>query len=50
MILAAEPGVFSRANGAWGRQGSTIFRLADADEATAESALRMAWENLQPAP
>ena len=46
MLLDCEPEVFKPANGAWGRRGSTLVRLAALDRATAESALRMAWENL----
>ncbi|MDB5461246.1 MAG: hypothetical protein JWO72_2987 [Caulobacteraceae bacterium] len=46
MLMAAEPGVFSPAKGAWGLQGSTLMRLEEADEATLHSALGMAWANL----
>jgi hypothetical protein len=47
MLVEAEPGVFSPANGAWGRQGSTLVALEKADPATVESALGMAWRKLQ---
>jgi len=46
VLLAAEPLVFTPAAGAWGRKGSTLLRLANADRASAESALHMAWQNL----
>jgi hypothetical protein len=39
--------VFSPANGAWGRRGSTLVRLEHADERVARSAIEMAWGNLQ---
>ena len=47
MLLHAEPGTFKPANGAWGRNGSTLVRLALIDEATAESALGMASANIK---
>jgi hypothetical protein len=42
MLVAAEPAMARPANGAWGRQGSTLLLLAATDEATAASALAMA--------
>ena len=42
MLMAAEPGIFRPAAGAWGRQGSTLVRLEAADAATVRSALAMA--------
>ena len=42
------PDVFRPANGAWGRRGSTIVRLADADAATVRQALIAAWRNTAP--
>jgi hypothetical protein len=42
VLVAAEPGIFRPANGAWGRQGSTLVVLSAVDETTALSALRMA--------
>ena len=41
--VEAEPGVFKPANGAWGRQGSTLVRLDGADAVTLTGALRAAW-------
>ena len=43
LLVAAEPGVFEPATGAWGRRGSTKLRLAACDEPTARSALDTAW-------
>jgi hypothetical protein len=48
LFVRAEPDVFRPANGAWGRRGSTIVRLADADEATVRQALIAAWRNTAP--
>jgi hypothetical protein len=41
---------FFPAAGAWGRQGCTHVRLADADRAAVASALRLAWENAMALP
>ncbi len=43
MLMAAEPGLFTPAKGAWGAKGSTLVRLAAVDEATLTSAMAMAW-------
>ncbi len=48
MLMAAEPGIFSPAAGAWGRQGWTRIDLKSASEATLKSALTMAWRNVAP--
>jgi hypothetical protein len=48
MLVDAEPAVFSPANGAWGRKGSTVIAMEHADPATVQSALGMAWRRLQP--
>jgi hypothetical protein len=45
-LLASHPQTFSRANGAWGRSGSTIVRLADADMEAVGEALTCAWKRL----
>jgi hypothetical protein len=42
VVMAAEPGVFSPASGAWGRAGSTIIQLAAAKNAPVASALELA--------
>lgn len=46
MLCDAEPGVFRRVKGAWGRQGATHLKLSAADSATARSALVMALQNV----
>jgi len=40
--------VISRASGAWGRGGSTIIQLADADAAIVDELLTAAWRNVAP--
>jgi hypothetical protein len=47
-LVAAEPSLFEPVPGGWGRRGSTILHLPTADEATANSALLMAWRNKAP--
>jgi len=47
-FAGAEPAIFHPASGAWGRRGSTIVRLADADESTVRQALIAAWRNTAP--
>lgn len=42
--VAADPAAWSPASGAWGRQGCTLVRLADADAGEVERALMDAWE------
>ena len=46
MLVAAEPAMFVPANGAWGRQGSTLMLLERADADTARGAIEMAWRNV----
>jgi predicted DNA-binding protein (MmcQ/YjbR family) len=41
-LCRQRPDAFSAASGAWGRNGSTLVRLAEADEALVRSALTMA--------
>lgn len=48
VLIEAEPAIFEPVNGTWGRQGSTIVKLAAADERTVRSALQMAWRNKAP--
>jgi hypothetical protein len=48
MMRAAEPRIFAPAAGAWGRQGWTRVTLAEADDATVQSALTAAWHNVAP--
>jgi hypothetical protein len=47
ILIEKTPETFSPANGAWGRRGSTLVRLEQADARTAQSAIEMAWANLQ---
>jgi hypothetical protein len=47
-FLRTEPDAFTPASGAWGRKGSTIVRLKDADAATVRQALTLAWRNTAP--
>jgi hypothetical protein len=48
-LVRAEPDAFKPANGAWGRQGSTMVRLAKADAATLKDAIRSAWQRVSAA-
>jgi hypothetical protein len=45
VLVGAEPTVFSPASGAWGRQGSTLVRLAAASESAVRGAIELAWKN-----
>jgi hypothetical protein len=42
-FMALAPEAFRPANGAWGRQGSTLVRLDAVEIEVLESALRAAW-------
>lgn len=42
-FVALAPEAFKPANGAWGRQGSTLVRLEAVPEAVLENALAAAW-------
>jgi hypothetical protein len=46
-FLGRYPGVFVPASGAWGRQGSTLMRLAAVDEEVVGEALTLAWRARQ---
>jgi hypothetical protein len=48
-LVRAEPDTFKPANGAWGRQGSTMVCLAKADTATLKDAIRSAWQRVSAA-
>lgn len=48
VVIEAEKDVFEPAPGSWGREGSTLVRLAHIDEATALSVIRMACGNFAP--
>jgi hypothetical protein len=43
IFIQANPGVFSPANGAWGRQGSTLVRLKAASAEAVHEAMTAAW-------
>jgi hypothetical protein len=45
-LIRAAPEAFKPASGAWGRQGSTMVHLADADEATLKDAIKSAWQHI----
>ena len=47
-FILAEPEVFLPANGAWGRQGSTLVQLRGARESSVRRALIAAWRNTAP--
>ncbi len=49
MLCAAEPLTFSPVTGSWGLKGWTLVQIGQLDQATAESALGMAWRNAAPA-
>jgi hypothetical protein len=48
VLMAAEPGRFTPAAGAWGVRGWTHLELEGAGEATAQGALRLARRNTPP--
>jgi hypothetical protein len=43
-LLRTHPKTFTPAAGAWGRQGSTMVRLAGAEPAAVRGAILMAWQ------
>jgi hypothetical protein len=43
-LLRTHPKTFTPASGAWGRQGSTMVRLAGAEPAAVRGAVLMAWQ------
>jgi hypothetical protein len=47
-LVEAQPDVYQPASGAWGRRGSTIVRLRDAEPSTVRRALRAAWRSTAP--
>ena len=48
-LVRAEPDAFKPANGAWGRQGSTMVCLAKADAVMLKDAIKSAWQRLSAA-
>ena len=49
-FVRAEPGTFVPAKGAWGRDGSTMVRLASADGETVGDAMTLAWQGTMKKP
>jgi hypothetical protein len=49
-FMTLAPEAFRPANGAWGRQGSTLVRLDAVAEDLLEAALEAAWRRRAPAP
>lgn len=47
-FLREHPKAFARAEGAWGKRGSTTVRLDAVNKATLQSALEIAWRNKAP--
>ena len=48
-FIRGNPDVFAPAKGAWGKSGSTIVRLAAADDQTVKRAIEIAWRKRAPA-
>jgi hypothetical protein len=48
LLVRAEPDVFARIRGAWGRHGATNVRLEAAKKASVRRALFAAWRNTAP--
>jgi hypothetical protein len=47
-LVTTEPSIFKPVKGAWGLRGSTNVCLGEADGASVENALSLAWQNLAP--
>jgi hypothetical protein len=47
-LIQSHPKIFAAAKGAWGKQGSTIVRLAGVDKATLAAVMEIAWRNKAP--
>ena len=50
IVMRNDPGMFEPSSGAWGRQGCTNVRLADAEEGPVRAALILAWERISQKP
>jgi hypothetical protein len=48
-LVRAEPDTFKPANGAWGRQGSTMVCLAKANTVKLTAAIKSAWQHVSAA-
>jgi YjbR len=46
MLATTQPSIFKPVKGAWGLRGSTNVSLGEADGASVENALSLAWQNL----
>jgi hypothetical protein len=49
-FMARAPRMFVPAAGAWGRSGSTMIVLAEADQETVGEAVTLAWQRISAAP
>jgi hypothetical protein len=47
-LVTTQPSIFKPVKGAWGLRGSTNVCLGEADRASVENALSLAWQNLAP--
>jgi hypothetical protein len=47
-LVQTYPKIFAPAKGAWGRQGSTLVRLAAVGRATLRNAMEIAWRKRAP--
>jgi hypothetical protein len=47
-LVTTQPSIFKPIKGAWGLRGSTNVSLGEADAASVENALSLAWQNLAP--
>jgi hypothetical protein len=50
IVMKHDPGMFEPSAGAWGRQGCTNVRLAEAEEGPVRAALILAWERISQKP
>lgn len=48
MLVTTQPSIFTPVKGAWGLRGNTNICLGEADGASVENALSLAWQNLAP--
>jgi hypothetical protein len=48
LFVRTEPRVYRPVKGTWGKRGSTIIGLSEADEASVRQALLAAWRNTAP--
>ena len=48
ILILSEPSVFSKVPNKWGDKGATTIALANSDEITARSALKMSWRRAAP--